>query len=97
MFTEAYTRIFTVLNALNDVALLISGLGVFTCVVIFTLCWKQSLRCMLFTSMVTWNWNLEIGLIQGSKYMYIKAGLGGGEGLGLGRGLMVGPKIRNEV
>ena len=45
----------------------ISGLEEFTCVVIFTLCWKHFPRCMLFTQMVTQSWNLETGLTPEGK------------------------------
>ena len=45
----------------------ISGLEEFTCVVIFTLCWKHFPRCMLFTQMVTQSWNLETGSTPESK------------------------------
>lgn len=65
-------RFFSLWNVIRDAVPLgmcesISGLGEFTCVVIFTLCWKLFPRCMLFTQMVTLSWNSGTGLTPESK------------------------------
>lgn len=65
-------RFFSLWNVIRDAVPLgmcesISGLGEFTCVVIFTLYWKLFPRCMLFTQMVTLSWNSGTGLTPESK------------------------------